>query len=290
MHIKDFLLFFSFLCFISIGSTQNCGCAPGYCCSTYGYCGTTSDYCGPGCQSGPCTSSSSSSGSSSSGSSSSGSGSSATGSATSSLGWVAGAEAIATFYCSLSNPTASLPACYQPSGYADCYILVNSISGIGICANNPLLFSQGALTVCKWNQANCGTCYQLNGPSGSATVVVTDCCAGYTGSCQCADGCKAGNCDWCAANEHNHFDLDYDSFVAVCGSNGVNDGNCVLKSVDIVTCPSYVVADQTIMRNGDGLTISGIVGIAVGVTVGVVLIVVVIIMVRRRRGQNSEHV
>ncbi|KAK4482635.1 hypothetical protein RD792_009799 [Penstemon davidsonii] len=33
---------------------QNCGCAPGLCCSIYGYCGTSSDYCGQGCQAGPC--------------------------------------------------------------------------------------------------------------------------------------------------------------------------------------------------------------------------------------------
>ena len=34
---------------------QNCGCAPGLCCSKYGYCGSTSAYCGDGCRSGPCT-------------------------------------------------------------------------------------------------------------------------------------------------------------------------------------------------------------------------------------------
>ncbi|KAM7460933.1 hypothetical protein LguiA_029054 [Lonicera macranthoides] len=33
---------------------QNCGCAPGLCCSQYGFCGTTNGFCGPGCQEGPC--------------------------------------------------------------------------------------------------------------------------------------------------------------------------------------------------------------------------------------------
>jgi len=31
---------------------QNCGCAPGLCCSQYGYCGTDSNYCGAGCREG----------------------------------------------------------------------------------------------------------------------------------------------------------------------------------------------------------------------------------------------
>lgn len=35
-------------------SGQNCGCAPGLCCSRYGYCGNGDPYCGTGCQSGPC--------------------------------------------------------------------------------------------------------------------------------------------------------------------------------------------------------------------------------------------
>ncbi|KAJ0973018.1 hypothetical protein J5N97_020977 [Dioscorea zingiberensis] len=37
---------------------QNCGCAPGLCCSKYGYCGTGNDYCGQGCKQGPCHSTS----------------------------------------------------------------------------------------------------------------------------------------------------------------------------------------------------------------------------------------
>ncbi|CAF1699629.1 unnamed protein product [Brassica oleracea var. botrytis] len=34
--------------------SQNCGCAPNFCCSQFGYCGTTDAYCGAGCRSGPC--------------------------------------------------------------------------------------------------------------------------------------------------------------------------------------------------------------------------------------------
>ncbi|ESQ43553.1 hypothetical protein EUTSA_v10014413mg [Eutrema salsugineum] len=47
-----------FLCllglyFVTVKS-QNCGCAPNYCCSQFGYCGTGDTYCGAGCRSGPC--------------------------------------------------------------------------------------------------------------------------------------------------------------------------------------------------------------------------------------------
>ncbi|KAL1188431.1 Endochitinase CHI [Cardamine amara subsp. amara] len=35
-------------------TSQNCGCAPDFCCSQWGYCGQTDDYCGEGCREGPC--------------------------------------------------------------------------------------------------------------------------------------------------------------------------------------------------------------------------------------------
>ncbi|KAM7460927.1 hypothetical protein LguiA_029048 [Lonicera macranthoides] len=34
---------------------QNCGCAPGLCCSQFGFCGTGEEYCGQNCREGPCT-------------------------------------------------------------------------------------------------------------------------------------------------------------------------------------------------------------------------------------------
>jgi len=196
---------------------------PGYCCSQYGYCGTTSDYCGTGCQNGPCT----------------GSGSTSGGTSPPPGGELSGTS-IATYYCSLSSPQTE-GYCYNtgdPNHEADCTIDVTSIpSGLGIAANNPLLFTKGSSTTCHWNGANCGSCYTLVGPSGSKTVMITDCCAGYPGSCLCSQGCTASNCDWCAANDHNHFDLDFDSFQTVCGSQGVQNGHCVLNSATLVTCP-----------------------------------------------------
>ncbi|KAI3968328.1 hypothetical protein MKW92_052317 [Papaver armeniacum] len=33
---------------------QNCGCAPGLCCSQFGFCGSDNAYCGDGCREGPC--------------------------------------------------------------------------------------------------------------------------------------------------------------------------------------------------------------------------------------------
>ncbi|XP_047335913.1 uncharacterized protein LOC124939484 [Impatiens glandulifera] len=50
----------------SLSVAQNCGCAPGFCCSQFGYCGQTKEYCGTGCRSGPCSGTGGGGGSSSS--------------------------------------------------------------------------------------------------------------------------------------------------------------------------------------------------------------------------------
>ncbi|XP_047335912.1 endochitinase EP3-like [Impatiens glandulifera] len=41
---------------VTLAVAQNCGCAPGLCCSQFGFCGTDNQYCGRGCRAGPCTS------------------------------------------------------------------------------------------------------------------------------------------------------------------------------------------------------------------------------------------
>ncbi|CAH2058172.1 unnamed protein product [Thlaspi arvense] len=49
-------LFFLVLTVSKTVTSQNCGCASDFCCSSAGYCGTTDEYCGVGCQQGPCRS------------------------------------------------------------------------------------------------------------------------------------------------------------------------------------------------------------------------------------------
>ncbi len=114
-----------------------------------------------------------------------------------------------------------------------------------------------------------GLCYRITGPGGSATVALTDRCGGYCkcngsgfeecGPCVnaasmepncpcvgtapslytacCGQGCPTlqAECDWCASNNHPHFDLDTGTFNWVCGADSVN-GSCQLTSVGYVPC------------------------------------------------------
>jgi LysM repeat protein len=143
----------------------------------------------------------------------------------------------ATWYCSLTNP-GQYSACGSGSpAVADCgnvniYGLPGSAQGIA--ANNPLAFTNGGSYTCHWNGASCGNCYNLQGPSGSRKVVISDCCAGYPGNTQCTASNPPGNCDWCAANANWHFDLDVDSYLAVCGN--LDAGSCQLRSATPTAC------------------------------------------------------
>ncbi len=114
-----------------------------------------------------------------------------------------------------------------------------------------------------------GLCYQISGPGGTAMVALTDRCGGYckcngsgymecgpcvsdssmTPNCPCVgtdpglygqccgNNCPTlnGACDWCAANNHPHFDLDDATFNWVCGSQATQ-GSCQLMSVKYVSC------------------------------------------------------
>ena len=111
-----------------------------------------------------------------------------------------------------------------------------------------------------------GYCYKLTSSSGlSVYVAITDRCGGYcscpskgtgigecggqcigytwppvadlTPNCQCRGSANTistcstqQNCDWCAANDHPHFDLDTDSFNRICGAAG-SAGSCSIASV-----------------------------------------------------------
>lgn len=115
-----------------------------------------------------------------------------------------------------------------------------------------------------------GLCYALTGPGGSAVVALTDRCGGYCkcngsgyqecGPCVsapdmapncpcvgaapplftqcCGTGCGGTvvpACDWCASNNHPHFDLDQATFNRVCGAQATQ-GSCKLSSVGFVPC------------------------------------------------------
>jgi hypothetical protein len=115
-----------------------------------------------------------------------------------------------------------------------------------------------------------GLCYELTGPGGTVLVALTDRCGGYCtcngsvteecGPCVnasdmapgcpcvgtappaytncCGTGCSSAlnpQCDWCATNNHPHFDLDTASFNHICGTLAPN-GSCKLSGATFVHC------------------------------------------------------
>lgn len=115
-----------------------------------------------------------------------------------------------------------------------------------------------------------GLCYRISGPGGAALIALTDRCGGYCkcsgsgfeecGPCVnaadmevncscvgsvpgvyqqcCGAGCvsPASDCDWCASNNHAHFNLDVDTFNHVCGSGAATKGSCQLAQAQYVPC------------------------------------------------------
>jgi len=114
-----------------------------------------------------------------------------------------------------------------------------------------------------------GLCYELHGPGGIVIAALTDRCGGYCkcngsdyqecgpcvnavdmaphcacvgsvpglfGQC-CGRGCPTtkANCDWCASNNHPHFDLDTAAFDKLCGAQAIN-GSCRLSKVTFFKC------------------------------------------------------
>jgi hypothetical protein len=119
-----------------------------------------------------------------------------------------------------------------------------------------------------------GLCYELDGPGGTVLVALTDRCGGYCkckgsgyqecGPCVsapdmepncacvgpvpglytncCGNGCASPveqACDWCASNNHPHFDLDTGAFGRLCGAES-GAGSCRITGVRPVVCATPV--------------------------------------------------
>jgi len=138
-----------------------------------------------------------------------------------------GYPSVATYYCSLSNPGAQGSCFPGACGSSD-------TKGHGIVALNPQHY--GGSSTCHYEGSSCGQCWYIVGPENWAVVTVTDCCAGYSDHPSCVTDPSDGSCDWCAHNDHWHFDLDYDSFNWICGSAGVNAGHCDLSYTATCNC------------------------------------------------------
>jgi len=155
---------------------------------------------------------------------------------------------------------------------------------------NPAAFTGGGSNaVCKYQGSACGQCWQLTGPAGTAKIQVTDCCAGYPGHASCLNS-KDPLCDWCAGNDHLHFDLDMDSFNKVCGAAGVHAGNCAISSAVSIACPAHAVGDSSSQDMNTGSSASSATpawATALLVLAGIMtvtLIVVIVLLFTKKAG------
>jgi hypothetical protein len=167
-----------------------------------------------------------------------------------------------------------LQLCDQATGgTAEC-VGISAAPAMIVGNSQEAIDSQSGKPVTDWGQGlteASGLCYELTGPGGTILVAMTDRCGGYcecNGSgfeecgpcvnatdmqvqCPCVGtappaytaccGATCGGtlnptCDWCASNNHPHFDLDNGSFNRICGSLATQ-GSCQLSGVRFVSCP-----------------------------------------------------
>jgi hypothetical protein len=164
-----------------------------------------------------------------------------------------------------------LPTCTQGGGAAKC---VGIAAAPPMMIGNSQLAKDSATgqQVKAWGlgltEAS-GLCYELEGPGGTAVVALTDRCGGYctcggsapmecgacvnapdmrpdcpcvgtvpglyTSCCGATCGVTQPSCDWCAANNHPHFDLDQATFDMLCAAEATR-GSCRLSGVRFFPC------------------------------------------------------
>ena len=184
-------------------------------------------------------------------------------------------EAWATWYCEISTGGCQGVTSVEPviKTAEKLAVLFNTTQCstpkpgcVGIAASSPMLVGnsqEAQLGGRSWglglSEAS-NICYRLVGPGGDAIVALTDRCGGY---CTCgstmpnigecgpcvsspllkpnipcvSNGPQSQNaqCDWCANNNHAHFDLDLHTFNYVCGIDSPK-GSCKFSKVEIVEC------------------------------------------------------
>ncbi len=153
---------------------------------------------------------------------------------------------------------------------------------VGITALAPMMEGNSQLAkdpATGWGQGlswASGLCYEVTGPGGTAVLVVTDRCAGFcscknkidthcvdcigdqalTLTCPCVGSappaysnccgrtCGGGTttCDWCASNNHAHFDVDNSTYQHLCADASLMYGSCKLTSARFIPCASAKLA------------------------------------------------
>jgi hypothetical protein len=183
-------------------------------------------------------------------------------------------EAWATHYCDLQSGAcqgvhqldtvlATAQAVAQKANLLLCKSSSAGAKCVGIVASPPMMVGNrekfGEIWGLGLTEAS-GLCYEVTGPGGAALLAITDRCGGFckcpslgandfsecgqckeaadmTPLCECRgdNNCGTQQCDWCAENNHPHFDLDDDTFNHVCGDQAFK-GSCQLTAAKFVPC------------------------------------------------------
>jgi hypothetical protein len=183
-------------------------------------------------------------------------------------------EAWATHYCDLQSGACQGVHQLDPvlttaqkvatkAGLALCKGSAPGAKCVGIVASPPMMVGNREKFGEVWGMGlsePSGLCYEVTGPGGSALLAITDRCGGYckcpslgatefnecglckeasdlTPLCECRgdNNCSTQQCDWCAANNHPHFDVDDDTFNHLCGDQAIK-GSCQLATAKFVPC------------------------------------------------------
>lgn len=122
--------------------------------------------------------------------------------------------------------------CYKVTGSSGkvAYLaIINRCSGMCSCPSR----------VASTGVSNCASCIGSNYYRDLVTDLKPNCqCVGTASNAIGACGTDT-KCDWCAANNHPHFNLNQESFVHLCGDTTA--GRCELTKVEVV--PNCVTVD-----------------------------------------------
>ncbi len=142
------------------------------------------------------------------------------------------------------DPSTGKPAALWGLGMTEATGLCYAITGPGGSALVAVTDRCGGYCRCAGGEyAECGACVnaadaQVKCPCVGAAPPLYDACCVRGEPVLCgprpADD-NLGQCDWCASNNHPHFDLDDATFAHVCGSEK-DRGSCRLSKAQFVKC------------------------------------------------------
>jgi len=131
--------------------------------------------------------------------------------------------------------TGTTQLCYDVMGPGGRAILIAGDRCGGYCFTDPIDVSICMNTFTypddKLNLQECGSCV------GKATNIIEPGppCVGTALPLYSANVPSEQKCDWCASNNHPHFDMDIDTYNHICGAEA-DAGHCELSFVEPFIC------------------------------------------------------